>query len=233
MKFVTLTAAGALFAGAAYAGGIAPAPIEPVPMAPAPIIMPSEDWTGGYAGLSAGYAGMNLDGSDDILDGILGDDDDDEDDFFEVDGDGLIGGAFAGYQYDFGNFVLGAEVDLNATNLDFGDDEFFGGDVNFDDDDETDGGISVRQIHRAKLRAGFDAGDALIYGVAGAAYLEAEGVHENLSDMGYVLGAGIDYKVTEDVVVGAEVLHHQFDDFDDTGINADVTSIQARVAYQF
>ena len=232
MKLMTLTAAGALFAGAAYAGGIAPAPVEPVLMAPAPIAMPTQDWTGGYAGASLGYGGVNLDGDAEILDDILTGEDDgeDEDDFFDVDGDGVVGGAFAGYQYDFGNFVLGGEIDLNAANLDFDDDSFY--DV-FDYEEESDGGVSVDQIHRAKLRAGFDAGNALVYGVAGAAYAQADVFGEDMSDTGYVVGAGVDYKVAPNVVVGGEVLYHQFDDFDDTGIDADVTTVQARVAYQF
>lgn len=230
MKFVTLTAAGALFAGAAYAGGVAPAPVEPAPMAPAPIAMPSTDWTGGYAGASLGWGGVNLDGDGDDLDAILGDDDDDDDDLFDVDGDGVVGGAFAGYQYDFGSFVLGGELDLNASNLDFDDDDF--GDF-FDDAEEDDEEVSIDQIHRLKMRAGYDAGNTLIYGVAGAAYAEAEAFGEDLSDTGYVLGAGVDYKVTPNVVVGGEVLYHKFDDFDDTGIDADVTTVQARVAYQF
>ena len=237
MKLVTLTAAGALFAGAAYAGGIAPAVVEPVPMAPAPIVMPSQDWTGGYAGLSAGYAGVKLDGDADILDSILDADDDEEDGIFggafDVDGDGVVGGAFAGYQQDFGRFVLGGEVDLNAANLDFDDDDFFGGDVSFEDEEDAESGVSVEQLHRAKLRAGYDMGNVLVYGVAGAAHAKADVFGEDMSDMGYVLGAGVDYKVTDSVVVGAEVLHHQFDDFDDSCIDADITSLQARVAYQF
>ena len=211
IKFITTAAVGALFAGSAYAGGVTPAPVEPMVMTPAPVVM-SNDWTGGYAGLSLGYGGVN------------------------VDGDGVIGGAFAGYQYDFGNFVLGGELDLNAANLDFDDDDFFGDDLNvdFDDDGDTDdGGASFDQIHRLKLRAGYDAGNTLIYGVVGAAYAEAEIFDEDYSDTGYVLGAGVDYKVAPNVTVGGEVLYHEWNDFDDTGADFDATTVQARVAYQF
>ena len=80
MKFVTLTAAGALFAGAAYAGGVAPAPYEPAPMAPAPIAMPNDDWTGGYAGLSLGYARGDADIAGLGIDADGDGDSDDEDD---------------------------------------------------------------------------------------------------------------------------------------------------------
>ena len=143
----------------------------------------------------------------------------------------MLGGAFAGYQYDFGQYVLGAEIDLNAANLDFDDDDFFGGDV-FDDED-VESEVTVEQLHRLKLRVGYDAGNTLIYGVAGAAYAQADVFGEDLSDSGYLVGAGVDYKVADNVVVGGEVVYHKFEDFDDTGVDADITSVQARVAFQF
>ncbi|WP_375262841.1 outer membrane protein [Palleronia sp.] len=232
MKLVTLTAAGALFAGAAYAGGVAPAPVEPVPMAPAPIVMPTQDWTGGYAGLSLGYGrgDGSIDGEDLDFDADGDGDDDDDDDniiddiFGEADAEGVIGGAFAGYQHDFGRFVLGGELDLNAADISSED----------DDDDAVDfDGLSIDSVHRLKLRAGYDAGNTLIYGVVGAAYAKAELADREYEGVGGVIGAGVDYKVTPNVVVGAEVLYHDFNDFDDTGLDADATSVQARVAYQF
>ena len=200
-------------------------------MAPAPVV--TSDWTGGYAGLSLGYGSIDAEGSD-ILEGA----DSDEDDTLNIDvgGDGAVGGAFAGYQRDFGTFVLGAEADLSAANIDFDDDDFFGGDVNLDlDDDGTvdNGGASFDSIHRLKLRAGHDAGNVLIYGVAGAAYASAEIFGDDYNDTGYVVGAGVDYMVRPNVTVGGEVLYHNGDDFDDTGVDFDATTFQARVAYQF
>ncbi len=228
MKFFTLTAIGALAAaGAVNAGGLAPAPAEPLVMAPAPVM--SSDWTGGYAGLSLGYGIVNEDGIDELEsenDRIFGQD-------FDVDGDGAIGGAFAGYQYDLGSFVVGGEVDLNAANLDFDDDGI--GDFVEEgfDANEVDGGANISQVHRLKLRAGYDAGAALIYGVVGAAYAQADIFDEEYSDTGYVVGAGVDYKIQPNVTVGGEVLYHSWDDFDETGVDLDATTIQARVAYQF
>ncbi|SFH37981.1 Opacity protein [Palleronia marisminoris] len=245
MKFVTLTAAGALFAGAAYAGGIAPAPVEPVPMAPAPLVMPVQDWTGGYVGASLGYArgdadlgGLSIDADGD---GDFGDDDDDDlvaafsDVFGDIDADGAIGGVFAGYQHDFGNFVLGAELDLNATGISGDDQIITGPDTDGDglDEEYNIEGLDIDQVHRLKLRAGYDLGNTLVYGTVGAAYAKAEFNEEEFEGVGGVIGAGVDYKVTDNVVVGAEVLYHRFDDFDDTGLEADATSIAGRVAYQF
>ena len=230
-KMIALSTVGVLATSTAFAGGIIAAPVEPVIMAPAPVV--TSDWTGGYAGLSLGYGGIDAEG-DDFLEGT----DSDEDDTFNIDmdGDGVVGGAFAGYQRDFGTFVLGAEADLNAANVDFDEDNFFGDDVNIDLDDDgniDNGGASFDSIHRLKLRAGYDAGDALIYGVAGPAYASAEIFGDDYSDTGYVVGAGVDYKVRPDITVGGEILYNNWDDFDDTGVDFDATTFQARVAYQF
>ena len=231
MKFITLTAAGALIAGAATAGGVNPAPVDPAPVmaTPAPV-MSGNDWTGGYAGASLGYGLVDQDG----IAGLEDDDTEffgDDDITFDVDGDGAIGGVFAGYQYDFGNFVLGGELDLNAANLDFDDDSF--SDFFDENDIDEDSAVSIDQIHRLKLRAGYDMGNTLVYGVAGAAYAEAEVFGEDYNDTGYLLGAGVDYKIRPNVTVGGEVLYHNFDDFDDTGVDLEATTLQARVAYQF
>lgn len=228
-KMIALSTAGVLATSAAYAGGLtAAAPAEPLVMSPAPVAS-AADWTGGYAGLSLGYGGIDAEG-DDVLEDL------DDDNLLDVDldGDGAIGGGFAGYQHDFGSFVLGGELDLNAANIDFDEDDFFGGDIDFDGDGEAEnGGASFEGIHRLKLRAGYDAGNALIYGVAGAAYAKAEIFGEDYSDTGYVVGAGVDYKVRPNVTVGGEILYHNWDDFDDTGVDFDATTVQARVAYQF
>lgn len=223
-KMIALSTAGILAAATAHAGGIAAAPVEPLVMSPVPVVE-TQRWTGAYGGLSLGYGTADTQGSTLLEDDSDGDG---EDDLFDVDvdGDGAIGGAFAGYQRDFGNFVLGGEIDLNAANIDFDDDDF-------GDDSDINGGASIDALHRLKVRAGYDAGRTLIYGVAGAAYADAEVLGEEFSDTGYVLGAGLDYGVTENVVVGGEVLYNSFDDFDDTGIDIDSTTVQARVAFKF
>ena len=55
----------------------------------------------------------------------------------------------------------------------------------------------------------------------------------DFSDWGYFGGVGMDYAVAENWLIGGEILAHQFDDFDDTGIDLDATTIKARVAYRF
>ena len=64
----------------------------------APVL--AEDWTGAYAGFSFGYA--DVDGPN----GSGGDD--------------TTFGPHVGYDYDFGNFVLGGELEYNRLSLDLG-----------------------------------------------------------------------------------------------------------------
>ncbi|EKE45036.1 hypothetical protein OCGS_0731 [Oceaniovalibus guishaninsula JLT2003] len=198
--------AGLMIATASQAGGLAPAQPEPVVAVAAPVVAFGRDWTGAYGGLSLGYGNVNAStGNDDVL-GLTNALDE---------ADGAIGGIFAGYQYDFGTFVLGGEIDLNAANLDY---------------DGTD--LSVDQVHRVKLRAGYDAGKWLPYATVGAAYAKAKN-GDDLSDTGVAYGVGVDYAVTDRVLVGGEFLRHDWDDFDGTDIDVSANTIQARVALRF
>lgn len=224
MKTSLLAAAAIAVAGAAHAGGVtAPAP-EPQPQ---PRLMPvpaaQHDWTGAYVGASLGYGDADLE----LIEPL------------DIDASGAIGGVFAGYQHDFGRFVLGAELDANLANLEVDLDEF-----GFDDVE-----VSMDRVHRLKVRAGYDAGRALVYGVAGAAYgnLHAEiddfggfDEEDDFSDWGYVFGAGAEVLVTDRVSIGGEVLYHKFDDLIDAdelgtedGLEAEAITFQARVAYRF
>ncbi len=200
MKLITTASALALVAAPAFAGGMAEPvmTVEPV-AAPAPVMM-SGDWSGGYVGAELGYGWAQLDdGTDD------------------VDAEGALGGLFAGYQADLGQWVVGGEASYDWA------------DIGVDDSD-----AKIDQIGRLKLKAGYDLGQVLVYGTAGAAYANFDdGAGDDLNDWGWLAGLGMDYKVTEAITVGAEVLYHQFDDFDDTGIDVDATTLQARVAYNF
>jgi opacity protein-like surface antigen len=112
-KFTLATAALALASAPALAGSPAPATDDPVLAAPVPVAT-SPDWTGFYAGGELGYG--NFDSS-------LGSSEDE-----------VLGGLVAGYDWDLGNWVVGAGADY----------DFAGGDVD--------------QIFRAKLRSGYKIG---------------------------------------------------------------------------
>ncbi|KAF0677521.1 outer membrane protein [Profundibacterium mesophilum] len=218
MKYIALAAVAAVAAAPAFAGNVSPAPVEAPVFTPAAPMAAGFNWTGAYAGAQVGYGALNLD-----FDGIEDEANEEFNFFDDTDANGAIGGVNAAYLYDFGSFVAGAELALNAGNLDF-------------DQDNNDGSITnaeVDSLHQLKAKFGYDAGRTLVYGVAGVAYAEADFNDISYEDTGYVVGVGVDYAITDNVIVGGEVNYNGFDDFDDTGIDADVTTVQAKVAYKF
>ncbi|ABV93441.1 hypothetical protein Dshi_1699 [Dinoroseobacter shibae DFL 12 = DSM 16493] len=182
----------ALFGAPSLAGSLEDPVVEPVPMAPAPVVVSGRDWTGGYVGAQIGYGDVGTNASG-------------------VDGDGLIGGLIAGYDYDFGSYVLGAGIDYDIADIDLGP-------------------ASLEDVLRLKLRAGFEAGPSLIYATGGYARAGTDNLG---SDDGWFAGAGVEYPLSQNLSLAGEVLYHEFDDFDGSGVDVDATTVQARLAYRF
>lgn len=134
-----------------------------------------------------------------------------------LNGSGFLGGVLAGYRMDWGQWVGGVEADYDWSGIDLGE-----GDLG-----------SLDAVGRLKLQVGYDMGRTLVYGTGGWAYGDATVAGASLSDWGWVAGVGVDYMVNEAWLVGAEVLYHDFSNFDDTGIDLNATTIKARVAYRF
>jgi len=151
------------------------------------------DWTGGYVGLQLGYADV---GTDSVT-GLSGDD--------------VIGGVTAGYDWDFGNFVLGVGVDADIADL-------------------AVGGVTLERVYRLKARAGYDLGNGLLYATAGGVGADIDGLGY---DTGYFVGAGYEHMVTDTISLGGEVLYHEFDNFKSSGIDVDATTFQIRANYRF
>ncbi|MFB2533553.1 outer membrane protein [Paracoccus sp. p4-l81] len=134
--------------------------------------------------------------------------------------DGTTYGLHAGYMQDMGQFVLGGELSydkLAKAKL---------------------GGISADgSMLRAKALAGYDAGDFLPYATVGAERLTLENAAANggdLKETGLVYGVGVKYRAAENIMVGAEVLRHNFKDIDNTkGRSLDATTIGANVSFRF
>jgi outer membrane immunogenic protein len=171
-----------------------PAPSDPV-YAPAPAPLPaSSNWGGFYGGGQVGYGDLGAD----------------------VSGSGWLGGVHAGYNWEFGNTVVGIEGDYDVTDIDIG-----------------GGPDSLDNVARLKLRAGYATGPTLFYATAGAAYADATVGGADLSDSGWFGGVGVGYQVTDKLVVGGEVLSHSFDDFDGSGLDVDATTATLRASFRF
>ena len=129
-----------------------------------------------------------------------------------VDGSDAIGGLIAGYDYDFGTWVVGGGVDYDWTNTDLS------------------GAATVEDVWRLKLRAGYKVDDGLIYGVGGYAEASTDTLG---SDDGWFVGAGYEHRINSSFSIAAELLYHDFGNFNSTGIDVDATTFQIRAAFRF
>ncbi|MWD27377.1 outer membrane beta-barrel protein [Aquicoccus sp. SCR17] len=176
------------------AGNMAPAPADPVVSAPAPApvepLSYGGDWTGAYAGVQAGQLNGELSGGGD--------------------GDGTVYGVHGGYDYDFGRFVLGGELDYDTGDIDVGPE-------------------SIDSITRLKVKGGYDLGRTMIYATLGAARADT-----SLGDAdGGVAGLGMAYKVTDSFTLGGEYLAHRFEDVNGSGTDLDADTFGVRASFRF
>lgn len=152
----------------------------------APLLDAATRWTGAYAGFQLGYG--------------------DTDSVRLGDGSGALGGVHLGYNYDFGRLVLGAELDYDITDLDFGS----AGDID--------------SFSRLKFREGYDFGRVLGYRTVGFADADTS----LGDDTGGVCGIGFFYRLDNGRTVGAEVVQYEFDGLGSDGDDLDATTITLR-----
>lgn len=198
-KLLGTAAAIAMFAGAAQAADYS-APDSP-------------SWTGGYIGVVGGYGWGDSDFDADtvlpaVSDPVSG----------SIDVEGFLLGAQAGYDFDMGNgLVIGVVGDASWTDID--------GDTCVEDGgctglaDDSYGSADVNWLATVRARAGFTTGSMLIYGTGGLAIADADAGITNVegagdparsdsnTHLGWVIGAGAEFKVTENMSLGAEYLH--------------------------
>ncbi len=185
-------------AAPAFAGNLLPVAPEPYIAPPAPFVSApaSLDWTGFYVGAQLGYGRL-------------------EDTTRNEEESGVVGGVHAGYDFDYGNFVLGVGVDVDGADISLPNSQ-------------------LDLLVRGRIRAGIDSGNFLFYGVGGPEYADASIVGTTAeNDIGYFVGAGVEYRINQNLSAGVEGLYHQFDDFDSTGTDFNFTSVQARISYRF
>lgn len=187
MRLMALASAGflVLLSGSAWAADLAVGP---------PMTEPGFDWTGYYAGLQAGYGWGRSDVSGATNPGAA----------FDVDG-GFVGGHVAGL-WQFNQAVVGARAELDYASID-GSAALAPGSVS----------TGVRWLGAIDGEAGVALDHWLVYGVAGVAFAGTETSLEGATpfaraktDAGWTLGAGIDYALTDNVIVGAQYRYYDF-----------------------
>jgi outer membrane immunogenic protein len=201
--------------------------------APAYNALPVFTWTGFYAGLNAGY-GWNM-GDSRFYDPAFG----------NVSGrrsGGFVGGAQAGYNYQFGMFVGGVETDLQYAAV--GNKGASYGTTYYPGD--SDGFLGT-----IRARAGVALDRALVYGTGGFAYGDIGGNrgvdpvlgHHSGDEInwGWTIGGGVEYAITNNFTAKVEGLYVDIDtkdNFDQGGrvsVNRDAEFgvLRAGVNYKF
>jgi outer membrane immunogenic protein len=164
VKKIFLGAAAVMIALPAAAADMVTQPLPPY--APPPVPSALYSWTGGYVGINAGY------------------------DFGKVDNlplkpRGVLGGVQGGYNWQTGQFVLGAETDLQLTSA---------------DDTFAPYQFSNPWFGTLRGRVGWGFSNVLLYGTAGLAYgtgkLNVAGLSETHTDLGWTAGGGVEVGLT-------------------------------------
>lgn len=200
MKFALAAAAVTMTAGAAMAGGYTPPIVEEVPVVIAPAPIASGDWTGFQAGLQFGFGSTKATGWQDST--------------TSFDEDLKSYGLHAGYDHDFGTFVLGGELDYNKLDVD-------------NVDDKAD-------LTRLRLRAGYDMDRFMPYVTVGAARVSGNYMGESFKDTAATYGIGAEFKATDRITIGGEYSYQKWKDVGDLdGLDVDASMFQVRASYRF
>jgi outer membrane immunogenic protein len=180
----------------ALAADLAPQPAEPA----APVYV-AYSWTGFYLGLHAGVVGSNVKATNQLTGASAG-----------LDDTGFIGGAHAGYNYQFDyGFVLGLEGDIDYTSLSKSR-SFAGPTFTESDKFKSDWQGSIR------ARAGYAFDRFLPYVTGGVAFanenfrasgfdtvLGPYGGSSSTTRTGWTVGGGVEYAYDENWLIRAEI----------------------------
>jgi outer membrane immunogenic protein len=159
--------------------------VEPLPTPEVVAAAPANDWTGFHLGALLGWTWANAD-----TDAVEGD----------VDADGIDGGAYAGFDYQMGNFVVGLEGDAIISGVD-------GEEDGLDVDQGLNGSL--------RARAGIALDQFLLYGTGGAALsnveLDRAGGSDEQTLWGWTVGAGAEAFVWNNVTARVEYRYTDYE----------------------
>lgn len=184
-----------------------------------PAVASAQNWSGPYVGAQIGQNRTELELRYD--DGVTNERT--SDDF-----DNTAYGAFAGVNAQNGNWVMGAEIDLNYNDA---------------NDRYTVLGepleVGIDYSGSVRGRVGYSFGDALVYGALGVAgtraYIEYDGEKETETIAGVTGAVGMDYAFGENLFGRAEYRYTDFGDTKDGNARADLTqqSVFLGLGYRF
>jgi outer membrane immunogenic protein len=188
MRRLTLASAGFLTALAAPAFAADPMAVR--------MTEPGFDWTGYYAGLQAGYGWGQSD--------ITGTEGEPFSTSPDLDG-GFAGGHVAGL-WQFDQAVIGAEAELNYARING---------TTVLGPPGNDFGTDIKWFGSVNAKAGYAMDRLLVYGIGGVAFAgietsQAPDFSSTSTHVGWTVGAGIDYALTDKFVVGAQYRYYDF-----------------------
>ncbi|MGJ8570011.1 MAG: outer membrane protein [Hoeflea sp.] len=163
-----------------------------------------QDWSGFYAGLTAGYGFGSVDQTSTFAGLQNG-----------VNMDGFVGGVVAGYNYQSGSLVFGVEADASLANIE-GTSVAAAGKTCFVGIPDCHQSVEALITARARVGIAFDSFmPYLTGGVAMARVVKDRGnatFDYKKWSTGYVVGAGMEYAVHDDWRLRAEFLHSSIKD---------------------
>jgi outer membrane immunogenic protein len=196
-RLLASSAAIALLSTAAFAADL-PLPVEPIPVAP---VAPPFSWTGFYIGGQGGYGWGESHIDDNGQTGL--------NTTFDV--DGWFAGGLAGAQYQWNQIVLGVEVEGNWSDVDGSDQIGVGNFVSTD----------INAFGSLSGKLGFAWDRVLFYGTGGLAVgdisteqnvpaLGGISFSQDATYWGWTAGGGIDFAVTDHIIIGAQYRYYDF-----------------------
>jgi outer membrane immunogenic protein len=150
------------------------------------------DWTGVYGGLHAGFIQANASvESRDVN--------------FDRDFDGFVGGVLGGVNFQAGNVVFGLDMDFGGVAADEGTDK--ADDVRFQH--------GMDWVAHIRGRLGYALDRLLLYAAGGLAIADFDvkannGLDDGGHATGWSVGGGLEYALTDNVLVRAEFLHDEY-----------------------
>jgi len=202
--------------------GFAADPLVPPPPPPLAEMRTSiQDWSGPYVGVAVGVASLHS-----LYLPSVGNDP-------ELGGDTATLTGLAGYNLQYDNIVVGVEADLTWTNLNARNRL-----------DEVD--LKIPFVATARARIGYALDKTLLYATAGVGVLKGEmtltafNETDKKTQFGYVVGAGIETTVWDNLNVRLEYIYGDFGkktySFTPGDVNTNVKSlhlVRAGLVYTF